>query len=144
MRSCPGANPSKPNLRLELSRGAIHEKTAWPYYDQLAGHSDSDWFFIMVGLRVGPVYLEHYSVKNILESLQDEPFISRKPTGEIRRMLLSRFDVNNINDLGREQVKIRRSGGVTSIEISYEKRRPIVGNMDVIMTFNESIELVAN
>ncbi len=101
-------------------------------------------FFIMVGLRVGPVYLEHYSIKNILFSLKEEPFISRKPVGEIRSMLIRRFDINSIKNIDRDQIKIRRSGGVTTIELSYEQRRPIAGNMDVIMTFNESLELVAN
>lgn len=101
-------------------------------------------FFIMVGLRVGPVYMEHYSVKNIVQSLEQEPFISRKPVGEIRKMLLRRFDINSIRNVTRDHLKIRRSGGVTTIEIGYEQRRPIAGNMDVIMTFNESIELVAN
>ncbi|MEN8177792.1 MAG: DUF4845 domain-containing protein [Pseudomonadota bacterium] len=101
-------------------------------------------FFIMVGLRVGPVYMEHYSVKNILQALEEEPFISRKPIGEIRNMLIKRFNINNIRNLNRDQIKIRRSGGVTTIELNYEQRRPIAGNMDVIMTFNESIELIAN
>ncbi|MDJ0806673.1 MAG: DUF4845 domain-containing protein [Gammaproteobacteria bacterium] len=101
-------------------------------------------FFIMVGLRVVPVYLEHHSVKNVLESLNHEPFISRKPVSEIRNMLFRRFDINNINGLDREQVRIRRSGGITTIEINYEKRRPIAGNVEVLMTFNERLELVAN
>lgn len=101
-------------------------------------------FFIMIGLRIGPVYMEHYTIKNILESIQNEPLISRKPVGEIRMMLLKRLDINNIRDLNREHIKIRRAGGVTTIEIDYEKRRPIAGNLDVIMMFNESVELIAN
>lgn len=101
-------------------------------------------FFIMVGLRIVPVYLEYYSVKNVLQSLYEEPFISRKPVGEIRSMLIRRLDMNNIKGVEGDQVKIRRSGGVTTIELNYEQRRPVVGNMDVIMTFNESMELVAN
>jgi len=101
-------------------------------------------FFVMVGLRVVPVYLEHYSIKNILFSLKEEPFVSRKPIGEIRSMLIRRFDINSITNIDRDQVKVRRAGGVTTIELNYEQRRPVAGNMDVIMTFSESLELVAN
>ncbi len=101
-------------------------------------------FFIMVGLRVVPVYLEHYTVKNVLKSLEEEPFISRKPVSEIRKILVKRFGINNVRSINRDHIKIRRSSGVTTIELNYEQRRPIAGNMDVIMTFSESLELVAN
>lgn len=101
-------------------------------------------FFIMVGLRVVPVYLEHYSVKNVLASLNQEPLISRKSVGEIREMLFNRLYINNVRTLDRDHVTIKRAGGVTKIEISYEERRPIAGNMDVVMTFNDTLELVAN
>ena len=101
-------------------------------------------FFIMVGVRVAPVYMENYSIKNILQSLQSEPFLARKPMGEIRQLLLKRMDINHIGNFDRENIKIRRSGGVTTINISYEERRPVFGNMDVVMTFNDSVELVAN
>lgn len=101
-------------------------------------------FFIMVGMRVAPTYLQNYTVKNVMASLEKEPLISRKPVSEIRSMLMKRFDMNNVRNLDRDQIKIQRSGGVTTINIEYEERKPVVGNMDVIMTFKNSAELIAN
>lgn len=101
-------------------------------------------FFVMVGLRIGPVYLENYTIKNILESVQNEHLVNRKPVSEIRQMIMRRLNINSIKSIKRENLKIRRSSGVTKIEIDYEDRRPIMGNLDAIMTFHESVELVAN
>lgn len=101
-------------------------------------------FFIMVGMKLAPVYLQHYTIMNILESVQKESLISRKPVAEIRTMISRRLNINSVDKLKRENIKIRRSSGITTIEVNYEERRPIVGNLDAIMTFNESVELVAN
>jgi hypothetical protein len=101
-------------------------------------------FFIMLGLRLAPIYIQNYTVKNILTDLQQEPLVSRKPAGEIRQMLLNRFDINGISTLGREDIQIRRSGGKTDIKVVYETRQHVVGNVDVVVMFNESIELIAN
>lgn len=101
-------------------------------------------FLVMVGLKVVPIYMEHYSVRQVMQSMKQEPFISRKPVSEIRKMILRRFDMNSIRSLNRDHIKIYRSGGVTKIDVNYEERRAIVGNLDVIVTFSESIELIAN
>lgn len=101
-------------------------------------------FIVMVGIKITPVYLEHYSVKESLESLKHEPLISRKPVGDIRKMLFRRLEINNITTLSKDEVSIKRSGGVTTINVSYEERRPIFGNLSLVMTFNDSVELIAN
>lgn len=101
-------------------------------------------FFIMVALRITPVYLEHFAVKQSLESLKNEPFIGRKSVGEIRKLLMHRLNVNSIRHIGKDQIKITRTSGVTNVVINYEERRPVVGNLSIVMTFDDSIELIAN
>lgn len=101
-------------------------------------------FLVMVGIKITPVYLEHFAVKKSLESLKSEPLISRKPVTEIRKMLMRRLDMNNIRFLGKDDIKISRASGVTKINIAYEERKPIVANMALVMTFDDSIELISN
>ena len=100
--------------------------------------------FILVGIKITPVYLEHFAVKKTLESLQQEPLISRKSLREIRTMLMRRMDMNSIYDVKKEEVIIKRSGGVTTITVAYEKRRNIMGNLSLVMTFEDSVELISN
>jgi len=101
-------------------------------------------FFVLIALKVTPVYMEHFSVKAALESLKNEPLISRKPVSEIRKMLNRRLDMNSIYSLTKDQIFIDRRGGVTTIRIKYEERRKVVGNMSLVMSFDDSIELISN
>jgi hypothetical protein len=101
-------------------------------------------FMVMIGIKITPVYLEHLAVKKSLESLQNEPLISRKPVTEIRKILFRRLDINSIRHLTKDDVMVKRSGGVTTVQIEYEERRPIVGNVSLVVSFDDSIELISN
>lgn len=101
-------------------------------------------FAISIGLKITPVYLEHYAVKQSLESLKNEPLIGRKPVTEIRKIIMARLGMNNVRHLGKDNVLISRAGGVTSVSIKYEERREVVGNLSLVMTFDDSIELISN
>lgn len=101
-------------------------------------------FLVMIGLKITPVYLEHFAVKSSLESLKSEPLISRKPITEIRKMLSRRLNINEIRGLSKDNIIIRRTGGITTVTIKYEKRRNIIGNLSLIMSFDDSIELISN
>jgi hypothetical protein len=101
-------------------------------------------FFVMAGLKITPVYLENFSVKQSLESLKDEPLLGRKTVREIRKILMRRLDLNSVYDMTKDEVIIKRQGGVTTITIKYEERRSIAGNLSVVMTFEDSIEVDSN
>lgn len=101
-------------------------------------------FMVMIALKIIPVYLEHFAVKQSLESLKNEPFVSRKPMTEIRKLLLRRLDMNSINSLGKDEIAIGRTGGITKVTIKYEERRDVIGNLSLVMTFEDSIELISN
>ncbi|MCU7916154.1 MAG: DUF4845 domain-containing protein, partial [Candidatus Thiodiazotropha sp. (ex Gloverina cf. vestifex)] len=101
-------------------------------------------FMVMVGLKITPVYLEHFTIRKSLESLKDEPLLSRKSVSEIRKILFRRLDMNSVYRLTKDEVSIKRSGGVTNITIKYEERRDVVGNLSMVMVFEDSIELISN
>ena len=101
-------------------------------------------FAISIGLKIGPVYLDHFAVRKTLESIKQEPLISRKPVSKIRKMLMARLDMNSIRYLGKDNILIKRVGGVTTITIKYEERRGVAGNLSLVMTFDDSIELISN
>lgn len=101
-------------------------------------------FMVMVALKITPVYLDHFAVKKSLESLQSEPLIGRKQLKDIRKMLLRRLDINNIRHLNKDHITIKRSGGITRVEIKYEEKRDLVGNLSLLMSFDDSIELISN
>ncbi len=101
-------------------------------------------FLVMVGIKIAPVYIEHFAVKSVLESVQNEPFAERKSKTELRSMILKRLDINSIRHVTKENIKIKSSSGTRIINISYEVRRHIVYNAALVMSFDETLELTAN
>ena len=101
-------------------------------------------FFVLLVLRLAPGYLEFYKVKSVIESLKDEPYIGNKSPAEIRSLLQRRIDVNAIDSVQAKDIKIEQLNGKTNIGAHYEVRVPVLGNVDAVSKFDESIEVVAH
>jgi len=101
-------------------------------------------FFTLITLRLVPGYLEFAKVASVLESLQDEPGITRKTRTEIINMISTRFDVNDVYQVNPKLVKVTKDRGVLIVSISYERREHMIGNIDVVTTFDKQVEVIAN
>ena len=102
-------------------------------------------FFALLVLRLAPIYLNHYKIVGSLESLKQEPYIGQKPLPEIQKLLLRRFDINSVDlaPLAKDSVSIQNKQGRLTVRVQYEHRTGIVGNVDAVVRFDDSIEIVA-
>ncbi len=98
-------------------------------------------FFAFVGIKIFPVYMENHSVKSIIKAVEQEPNVVRKSSGAVRTMIKKRLLINGIRDLKNENIIIKKFAGVLSVKIEYEVRRPLFGNLDVVMSFKDEFEL---
>ncbi|MBI5041027.1 MAG: DUF4845 domain-containing protein [Gammaproteobacteria bacterium] len=101
-------------------------------------------FFVLLALRMIPSYLEYATVSSALESLQNEPGMSNKTPQEIRSMLGKRFDINDVKSISAKDVAIQKQGSAYLVGVDYEVRMPVMGNVDVVMTFTKEIEVSGN
>ena len=101
-------------------------------------------FFSLLIIKLAPIYMEHYSVRTVLESLKEEPLITKKSKAEIRTMINRRLKVNGVYDMQKEAISIKKDGGVTTVDITYQVQKNMAGNIDVLVSFSNQIELVAN
>ncbi|MES9857196.1 MAG: DUF4845 domain-containing protein [Sedimenticola sp.] len=101
-------------------------------------------FFAMVGMKILPIYLQNYSVRTVVQSLKGEALITRKSPQEIKKIIMRRFDINGLYDLKRDHVSVKVSSGILDVAVVYTVRRTMVGNLDIMVSFNEKIRLVAN
>ncbi|MCB1866984.1 MAG: DUF4845 domain-containing protein [Gammaproteobacteria bacterium] len=101
-------------------------------------------FFSMLIIKMAPVYMEHFSVKTVLESLKEEPMITQKSVGEVRTMIQRRLKVNGVYDMNNDAIKIKKEGGVMDVDITYQVTKHMAGNVDVLISFSDNIKLVAN
>jgi hypothetical protein len=98
----------------------------------------------LVTLKLLPIYLDGYSVKSSLESIKSEHNIAKKSSLDIKRMLLKRLDINMVDEVTKDDIYIDKSRGSMIVEVDYEVRKKLLGNLDVVVSFYHSIEVPTN
>lgn len=98
-------------------------------------------FVALIALRVVPIYIDYFTVRSTLEGLRKEPEIARMTTFDIHKTIQKRFDIGYVDIVEAKQAKILRQGNERHLELVYEDRRPVIGNVDVIAKFNINIPL---
>ncbi|MCF6338266.1 MAG: DUF4845 domain-containing protein [Gammaproteobacteria bacterium] len=99
-------------------------------------------FFATIAIRLFPIYMEHFSVVSHLESLTEEADITEKTNGEILSTLNKRFSIDDVKNVTDENIFIERNkDGSMLIAIEYEVRTPALGNIDMVVSFVDEVEL---
>ena len=97
-------------------------------------------FVAYLGMKIGPIYMGYYSVVSAMNDMSAERGNAQKSPSTLRRDLKARIYVNYATDIKDNQIKIIRSNGV-NMRVAYEQREPILGNLDVIVTFDNTVRL---
>jgi len=101
-------------------------------------------FFTLITLRMVPLYLEFAKVASTLDSLKEQPDLSKQTRGEIIKIVSRRFDVNDVRNVDPKLIKVSKDKGMLKVGINYERREHLVGNIDIVATFDKQIEVAAN
>ena len=97
-------------------------------------------FFAVIILALAPIYLEHYSIQHVLLSFENEPQLDKKTNGEIRELMKRRLKINGVYDFDvAKNVHINHDKGRTTVRVLYEVRKPIMGNVDVVVHFDDAV-----
>lgn len=98
-------------------------------------------FFAYIGMRLVPLYLEYHAVVGAMERLQEDPMAGRLSPAAIRERIMRSLYVSYASDnIERNDIQIKRQDGV-QVRVAYEVRRPMVGNIDVIVSFDRTVTL---
>ena len=97
-------------------------------------------FVAYLGMKIGPKYMEYYSVVSALNDMSKETGNAKKTPIVLRRKLNARLDVSYSSSVENKHITVTRSDGVR-LRVAYQVREPIIGNLDVIMTFDKSVPL---
>ena len=98
-------------------------------------------FFVLLGLKIDSIYLNHSKVVSTLSELKRTPDIEYQSESEIRNSLSKRFNINYVNDVTQENITITRHENYLKIVIEYEVVKNIAGNLSVLITFNDVMEV---
>ena len=98
-------------------------------------------FFFFVGIKLVPAYINQFSVSSVLSSLEKEPDIGTLSSGEITAKIMKRLDINMVNDVQAGDIYITQAANHRIIEIDYEVHRKLFANIDILIRFNDKIEV---
>lgn len=101
-------------------------------------------FFVTLVLKIGPIYLEHYKVKSSLEALKTDRELASKSREEILKSLGKRWDIEMVNSVSTSDVAVTRDINQVSVRVAYDVVKPLFGNLDVLVHFDDAIEVGSN
>ena len=94
-------------------------------------------FFVLLALKMVPVYLEYYKVVSSLESIAKET--GYESPREIRDLLERRFDISYVNTITHKDVIIKSAGQYYNVRAKYDAREHLFGNVSVMMSFDKQV-----
>ncbi len=98
-------------------------------------------FFVLLILKVGPIYLDHTRVTSALNSVKESAGLEAMGESEIRAGLTKRFDMNYVKYATDKDAKIAKRGNYLKIEMDYEVVEKILGNLSVLVEFHDVVEV---
>lgn len=97
--------------------------------------------FAYVGMKLFPMYSEFYSVKQALKGLAAEPGIATQDPAKVKDLLFRRLYVSYAENVKANNVTVKRDSNGYVITVSYEVRRELIGNLDVVGKFEAAEDL---
>lgn len=87
-------------------------------------------------MKLVPMYAEYYAVKQALKGLQAEPGIGTESPAKIQDLFFRRLYISYADNVKPENVKLKRIENGWQMDVNYEVRKPMMGNIDVVGKFN--------
>lgn len=98
-------------------------------------------FFVLLILKIAPIYIDHSKVVNALAAIEATNDIQHKSEHEVRTSLDKRFNMNYVYDVTQNDIKVTKHGNYLKVEIEYETVVKIFGNLSVLAEFYDFIEV---
>ena len=99
--------------------------------------------FAYMAMRLIPMYIEYFGVGKAMEQVKSEPGGSAGSLEQIRRDLSFKFDSQYVDteSVPPQAIQLKREAGAATLRIAYEKRVPFIYNIDLVATFDKSVNL---
>jgi len=84
--------------------------------------------------------MNHSKVVNALSAVESTPDVETLSKRDILVSLNKRFGMNYVENVDKNDIEIIKQGDYVRVEIVYERVEKIIGNLSVLVQFDESFE----
>jgi predicted membrane protein len=95
-------------------------------------------FFLLIGIKMVPTYIENYAVKQVLRNMENDRSVDKMSPVELKKSFIKRLKINSVYEFDRDAIKIKKQKDSRLFSVDYEIRKPVAGNVAIVMTFSES------
>jgi len=93
--------------------------------------------FVYCGMKIVPMYIEYYSVKEALKGLSEDKELSNASKEKIRTMYLRRLEMSYADHVKKmDALRIESTDSGYNMVVDYERREPLIANLDVVGKFH--------
>ena len=96
-------------------------------------------FFLLIGFKMVPTYLENYSIKQVLLNMEGDRTVRKMTPKQMRESFFKRLKINGVYEFDRKAVSVKKEKRGTRFSVDYEVRKPVAGNVAIVMTFADSV-----
>ncbi|MBK7013009.1 MAG: DUF4845 domain-containing protein [Xanthomonadales bacterium] len=102
-------------------------------------------FFGYLAMRLIPMYSEYMGVVKAMELVKAEPNAANMSPEQVRQTLIFKFDTQYVADdaIPPQGIRVVRQGSASTLTVTYERRVPFVYNLELVGTFEKSVNLSA-
>lgn len=95
-------------------------------------------FVLIIVVKLFPVYLESFKVSSALEGLTSDSRVEGASDAEVKKLILRKLQVDDVEHLSEKDIEIVPAGNKRQVSIKYEKRVPMMGNVDAVVVFDDN------
>lgn len=98
-------------------------------------------FFVLLGFKIGPLYINHSKVVNALAAIEKMDGVENMSKHEVRLSLAKRLNMNYVDKVVIDDFEVIKRPTFLSVSLDYERVEKILGNLSVLVEFNEAFEV---
>lgn len=99
-------------------------------------------FFASTAFKMMPHYLDYMSLEKIITSVETDKALSIQTVGDFYEHVGKGMRVNNIRDLDmRDVLQIKVENNEFLVHLKYEKREPLIENLDLVANFDKEFRV---
>ena len=87
------------------------------------------------GLRLVPVYIEHYTITKVVRQIANDPELANASTADVRAAFSRQATIDSVKVISASDLEITREAGQLVIETKYQVKTPVASNISLLIDF---------
>ncbi|OOY62308.1 DUF4845 domain-containing protein [Solemya velum gill symbiont] len=102
---------------------------------------------VLVGtfaFKAVPAYMQNRTIVGILEELQQDPTMKGKSTSQMKELFFKRLRTNSIYEFDKRNFTVKEETRHTVLRVTYSVQKKYMLNIDLLLHFDDSVEIPPN